>query len=170
MVFTAFRTHFARRNHQHFHADRQLVTKKEKSIKINFKKDKKRSWPNRLNTGFWRWRAGFGCQQKKTQKNKNKQQNEKGGSAFRLGYILLWFGLILWTDETAHGRVDESWRILQFQEHWFQVIPFIGKKIWRRRKTMWTSLIPEKIKLCSRMTFRARIPNPKFSFKILEEN
>ena len=34
MVFTSFRTHFARK-HQHFHADRQLVTKKEISIKIN---------------------------------------------------------------------------------------------------------------------------------------
>jgi len=52
MVFTAFRTHFARKNHHHFHADRQLVTKKEISIKINFKNDKKRSWPNGLNTGF----------------------------------------------------------------------------------------------------------------------
>ena len=32
MVFTAFRTHFPREKHQHFHADRQLVTKKEISI------------------------------------------------------------------------------------------------------------------------------------------
>ena len=30
MVFTAVRTHFTRKNRQHFHADRQLVTKKER--------------------------------------------------------------------------------------------------------------------------------------------
>ena len=36
MVFTAFRTHFARQKYQHFHAVRQLVMKKEISIKINF--------------------------------------------------------------------------------------------------------------------------------------
>ena len=36
MVFTAFRTHFARKN-QHFLADRQLVTKKEIGIEMNLK-------------------------------------------------------------------------------------------------------------------------------------
>ena len=35
MVFTAFRTHLQEK-HQYFHADRQLVTKKEISIKIIF--------------------------------------------------------------------------------------------------------------------------------------
>ena len=36
---------FCQEKHQHFHADRQLVTKKEISIKINLKSDSKRSWP-----------------------------------------------------------------------------------------------------------------------------
>ena len=46
--------------HQHFHADRQLVTKKEISIKINYLNDSKRSWPSGLISGFSRQRAGFG--------------------------------------------------------------------------------------------------------------
>jgi len=40
--------------HQHFHADRQLVTKKEISIQINFKDDNKRSWPSGLTSSFTR--------------------------------------------------------------------------------------------------------------------
>ena len=37
-----------------FHADRQLVTKKEISIKINVEKINKRSWPSGLMSGFIR--------------------------------------------------------------------------------------------------------------------
>ena len=48
--------------HQHFHADRQLVTKKETSIKINSTDVNKCSWPNGLITSFWRRRAGLGSQ------------------------------------------------------------------------------------------------------------
>ena len=51
---------FCQEKHQHFHADRQLVTKKEISIKINLKNDSKRSWPSGLISGFSRRRAGFG--------------------------------------------------------------------------------------------------------------
>jgi len=50
MVFTAFRTDFAQEKHQHFHVDRQLVTKKEISIKIKGKNDNERSWPTGLLT------------------------------------------------------------------------------------------------------------------------
>ena len=61
MVFTAFRTHFARKNTvRHFHADKQLVMKKEISIKINFQKESKYSWPSGPISGFSRRRAGFG--------------------------------------------------------------------------------------------------------------
>ena len=45
---------FCQEKHQHFHADRQLVTKKELSIKINSKNDNKRSWPSELVSGFIR--------------------------------------------------------------------------------------------------------------------
>ena len=65
MVFTAFRTHFARKNSSIFmliSTDRQLFTKKEISIKINLKDDSKRLWPNGLISGFWRLRPGFGSQ------------------------------------------------------------------------------------------------------------
>ena len=60
MVFTAFRTRFARKNTKFLHADRQLVTKKEISIKINFHDDNQRSWPSGPISGFSRRRAGFG--------------------------------------------------------------------------------------------------------------
>jgi len=43
---------FCQEKHQHFHADRQLVTKKEISIKINLKHNSKRSWPSELISGF----------------------------------------------------------------------------------------------------------------------
>ena len=43
---------FARKKHQHFHADRQLVTKKEISIKINYENNVKRPWPGGLVTGI----------------------------------------------------------------------------------------------------------------------
>jgi len=62
MVFMTFRTHFARKKPQHFHADRQLVTKKEVSIKINFKDVNKRSWPSGLITGLSHRQTGFHSQ------------------------------------------------------------------------------------------------------------
>ena len=37
---------YCQEKHQHFHADRQLVTKKEISIKINQIHDNERSWPS----------------------------------------------------------------------------------------------------------------------------
>jgi len=43
---------FCQEKYQHFHADRQLVKKKEISIKINFKDDSRSSWPSGLITGF----------------------------------------------------------------------------------------------------------------------
>jgi len=46
---------FCQEKHQHFHVDRQLVTKKETSSKIN-----KRSWPSGLIAGFRRRGAEFG--------------------------------------------------------------------------------------------------------------
>ena len=51
---------FCQEKHQHFHADRQLVTKKEISIKINFQNDSKRSWPSGTVSGLSRPRAEFG--------------------------------------------------------------------------------------------------------------
>ena len=53
---------FCQEKHQHFHADRQLVTKKEISMKINIKNVNKRSWPSGLISGFIRRRPGFGSQ------------------------------------------------------------------------------------------------------------
>ena len=50
---------FCQEKHQHFHADRQLVTKKEISIKINYKNTVKRPWPSGQVTGLSRRRAGF---------------------------------------------------------------------------------------------------------------
>ena len=44
------------------HADRQLVTKKEISIKINWLNNAKRPWPSGLVTGMSRRRAGFDTQ------------------------------------------------------------------------------------------------------------
>ena len=35
MVFSAVQTHFARKNTSNFHVDKQLVTKEERSSKIN---------------------------------------------------------------------------------------------------------------------------------------
>ena len=46
--------HILQEKHQHFHADRQLVTKKEISIKINSKCIDKRPWPSGLITGILR--------------------------------------------------------------------------------------------------------------------
>ena len=54
---------FCQGKHQHFHADRQLVTKKEISTKINFKNVIKRSWRSGLMSGFIRHRPGFDSQQ-----------------------------------------------------------------------------------------------------------
>ena len=48
---------FCQEKHQHFHADRQLVTKKEVSIKIKLKNDNKHSWPSGLTSGFRRRRG-----------------------------------------------------------------------------------------------------------------
>ena len=53
---------FCQEKHQHFHADRQLVTKKEISIKINLKNVNKPSWPSGLIFGFVRRRPGLGSQ------------------------------------------------------------------------------------------------------------
>ena len=50
---------FCQEKHQHFHADRQLVTKKEISIKIKCRNNVKRPWPSGLVTGISRQRAGF---------------------------------------------------------------------------------------------------------------
>ena len=61
MVFTAFRTHFARKNTSIFMLIGSLSrTKKEISIKINFQNDNKRSWPSGPISGFSRPQAGFG--------------------------------------------------------------------------------------------------------------
>ena len=46
--------------HQHFHVDRQLLTNKEISIKINIQNSSKRSWPSGPISGFSRLRAGEG--------------------------------------------------------------------------------------------------------------
>ena len=54
-----FRNTFCQEKHQHFHADRQLVTKTEISIKINLENDKKRLWPSGLISDFIRRRPGF---------------------------------------------------------------------------------------------------------------
>ena len=43
---------FRQGKHQHFHADRQLLTKKEISVKINFYNNVKRPWPSGLVTGI----------------------------------------------------------------------------------------------------------------------
>ena len=45
---------FCQEKHQHFHADRQLVTKKEISIKINYINNVKRPRPSGLVTGMSR--------------------------------------------------------------------------------------------------------------------
>ena len=60
MVFTAFRTHFARKNTSIFMLIGSLSRKKEISIKINYKKKKnvKRPWPSGLVTGVSRRRVG----------------------------------------------------------------------------------------------------------------
>ena len=42
---------FCQEKHQHFHVNRQLVTKKEISIKINSKYDTYCSWPSGLTSG-----------------------------------------------------------------------------------------------------------------------
>ena len=54
--------HILPEKHQHFHADRQLVTKKEISIKINYENNVKCPWPGGLVTGISRRRAGFDTQ------------------------------------------------------------------------------------------------------------
>ena len=56
MVFTAFRTHFARKNTSIFML---IGTKKEISIKINYENNVKRPWPSGLVTGISRRRVGF---------------------------------------------------------------------------------------------------------------
>ena len=53
---------FCQEKHQHFHAARQLVTKKEIITKINLKNDKERSWPSGLISDFVRRRPGFDSQ------------------------------------------------------------------------------------------------------------
>ena len=59
MVFTAFRTHFARKNTTIFMLIGSLSRKKEISIKINYENNVKRPWPSGLVTGVSRRRAGF---------------------------------------------------------------------------------------------------------------
>jgi len=53
---------FCQEKHQHFHADRQPVTKKEISIKINLANVNKGSWPSGLISGFIQRQPGFGSQ------------------------------------------------------------------------------------------------------------
>jgi len=53
---------FCQEKHQHFHADRQLVTKKEISFKINYGNNVKRPWPSGLVTSISRRRAGLDTQ------------------------------------------------------------------------------------------------------------
>ena len=48
---------FCQEKHQHFHADRQLVTKKEISTKINVENVNKCSWPSGIISGFTRLRT-----------------------------------------------------------------------------------------------------------------
>ena len=62
MVFYGVSTTFCQEKHQHFHADRQLVTKKEISIKINYENNVKRPWPSGLVTGIARRRSGVDTQ------------------------------------------------------------------------------------------------------------
>ena len=50
---------FCPEKHQHFHADRQLVTKKEISIKIKCRNNVKRPWPSGLVSGISHRRVGF---------------------------------------------------------------------------------------------------------------
>ena len=64
MVFTAFRTHFARKNTSIFMLIGSLSRKKEISIKINYENNVKRPWPSGLVTGVSRRRAGFDTQWK----------------------------------------------------------------------------------------------------------
>ena len=52
---------FCQEKHQHFHADRQLVTKKEISIKINYENNVKRPWPSGLVTPTSRVRHSAGA-------------------------------------------------------------------------------------------------------------
>ena len=112
MVFTAFRTHFARKNTSIFMLIGSLSRKKEISIKINYAETVKRPWPSGLVAGFdtqreqeffflcffffnkTTWMRVFSqinnCQQKQNKKTKpetkaKNRQNKKGGSAFRLG-------------------------------------------------------------------------------------
>ena len=95
---------FCQEKHQHLHADRQLVTKKEISIKINYENNVKLPWPSGLVTGISRRRAGFdtqreqdffslfffnkttwmrvflqinNCQQKQNRKTKQKTKSKK---------------------------------------------------------------------------------------------
>ena len=111
MVFYGVSNTFCQEKHQHFHADRQLVMKKEISIKINFQCNVKRPWPTGLVTGISRRWAGFdtqqeqvfffffslffylfsqinNCQQKQNKKTKQtniqtkKQTKQKGGLRF----------------------------------------------------------------------------------------
>ena len=51
---------FCQEKHQHFHADKQLITKKEIIIKIIFITHNKCSWPSGLVSGLIRRRPGFG--------------------------------------------------------------------------------------------------------------
>ena len=43
---------FSQVKHHRFQVDRQLVTEKEMSIKINFNSDNERSWPSGLISDF----------------------------------------------------------------------------------------------------------------------
>ena len=62
MVFTAFRTHFARKNTSIFMLIGSLSRKKEISIKINYDNNVKRPWPSGLVTGVSRRRIRFDTQ------------------------------------------------------------------------------------------------------------
>ena len=57
MVFTAFRTHFARKNTSIFMLIGSLSRKKEISIKINYANNVKRPWPSGLVTSVSRRRG-----------------------------------------------------------------------------------------------------------------
>ena len=63
-VFYGVPNTFCQEKHRHFYADRQLVTKKEISIKINLKHVKERSWPSGLISDFIRRRPVFDSQRR----------------------------------------------------------------------------------------------------------
>ena len=77
--------HICQEKHQHFHADRQLVMKKEISIKIKCRNNVKRPWPSGLVTGISRRRAGFDPQREQE--------------------VFLFFSLIFFFNKTTWMRI-----------------------------------------------------------------